>query len=38
MTAEEAITTVRKKRPGSVETKEQADAVASFAERHKTRG
>jgi atypical dual specificity phosphatase len=38
MTAEEAVATVRKKRPGSVETKEQADAVASFAERHKTRG
>jgi protein-tyrosine phosphatase len=38
MAAEEAIATVRTKRPGSVETQEQAAAILAFAERQKLRG
>jgi atypical dual specificity phosphatase len=33
--ARDAITRVRRLRPGSVETDEQADAIAEFARRHK---
>jgi hypothetical protein len=34
MTAANAIGKVRRLRPGSIETDEQADAVAIFARRH----
>jgi len=34
MTAANAIAKVRRLRPGSVETEEQAEAVATFAQRH----
>ncbi len=38
MTADDAIATVRKKRPGSVETAEQSAAVAAFAARQRATG
>jgi atypical dual specificity phosphatase len=37
MSASNAIAKVRKLRPGSVETDEQAEAVAEFARRRKAR-
>jgi atypical dual specificity phosphatase len=37
MTGAEAIARVRSLRPGSIETKEQADAVVEFARRHRQR-
>ena len=38
MTAPEAIARIRRLRPGSVETPEQAEAVAEFARRRKPEG
>jgi atypical dual specificity phosphatase len=38
LSARDAITRVRRLRPGSVETEEQADAIAEFARRRKMKG
>jgi atypical dual specificity phosphatase len=36
LSAGDAITRVRRLRPGSIETEEQADAIVEYARRHKT--
>jgi atypical dual specificity phosphatase len=38
MSAKNAIARVRRLRPGSIETDEQADAIAAFARRHRAEG
>jgi atypical dual specificity phosphatase len=38
MSSKNAIARVRRLRPGSVETDEQADAIAAFARRHRAEG
>ena len=38
MAAKNAIARVRRLRPGSIETDEQADAIAEFARRHRAQG
>ena len=38
MSAKNAIARVRRLRPGSIETDEQADAIATFARRHRAEG
>jgi len=38
MSAKNAIARVRRLRPGSIETDEQADAIAAFAHRHRAEG
>jgi atypical dual specificity phosphatase len=38
LSAHDALTRIRRLRPGSVETPEQEDAIVEFARRHRNRG